>query len=59
MDETLLEEITQLKKANDVLVERYEGHNHNLTEENSKLRENITSLKVVIDQDIAKKTTEF
>ena len=59
MDEALLEEITQLKKANDVLVERYEGHNQNLTEENGKLRENITSLKVVIDQDIAKKTTEF
>ena len=59
MDEALLEEITELKKVNEVLVERYEGHNQNLTEENSKLRENITSLKVVIDQDISKKTTEF
>ena len=59
MDEALLEEITQLKKVNDVLVERYEGHNQNLNEENSKLRENITSLNVVIDQDMAKRTTEF
>ena len=59
MDEALLEEIKELKKVNEVLVERNECQNNNLTEENSQLREKITSLQVVIDQDIAKKTTEF